>query len=171
MSTEENEKKESVWTEWWQALRKDRAGRAELRRCGTVAEAAFCEPFHSLRSRMRNPTNDLKLKRLGLVAVVLAHVDDDVSGEKNLAKMMAKPDGDKAIVSDVRFRQILRCDDQDLDELLRDLVRVIRQLNGAAPVEQLGWDLWKWNDDQTRREWALHYYERAPLERKSRHND
>lgn len=157
MSNEEKEIVESVWTRWWKMLQKDRGGRAELRRCGTVAEVAFCEPFHLLRRLKGNPDKDWELKRLGLVAAVLAHVEDD-AGERSFGTAMARLDGDKAVVSDSRFRQILRCGDQDTDELLRDLVRVLRQIKGVAPVGRLGEDLWWWNE-RTRRSWALDYYD------------
>lgn len=166
MSTEEKDKVESAWIRWWKALQEDRGGRAELRRCGTIEEAAFCEPFHLLRRMRGDPEKPWDLRRLGLIASVLAHVEEDAAGERSLAALMAEPDGDKAVVSDSRFRKILRCGDQDLDELLRDLIRVLQQVKGRAPVDRLGEDLWWWNEG-IRRTWAIHYFERALPERNS----
>ena len=41
-----------VWS-WWKNLNdEDRAGRAELRRCGTVVEVAFTAPYHRLLRRL-----------------------------------------------------------------------------------------------------------------------
>jgi CRISPR type I-E-associated protein CasB/Cse2 len=126
-----------------------------------VVEAAFVEPYHRLRRMMGNPNGEMELKRLGLIAVVLAHVDRDAPNDKSFAETMA--DGAKPIVSDVRFRQILRYRSQETDELLRDLVRVLRQVRGNAPIEKLAKDLWWWSD-QTRLRWALEYYDKAKPE-------
>ena len=161
--TDRSDDRKLVWMQWWKELQENRAGRAELRRCGTVVEAAFCGPFHHLRYLMKNPVGR-KLNHIGLIVAVLAHVDEDAPNDKSLAASMAQLEGEKAIVSDSRFRQILRCGDDDFDELLRDLVRVLRQLNGRAPIKQLGEDLWWWTD-RTRRQWAIDYYERAIPER------
>jgi CRISPR system Cascade subunit CasB len=132
-----------------------------------VAEAAFVAPYHLLRRMKGNPTAERDLRRLGLIAAVLAHVEEDAHGESSAAALMASTEGDKPVVSDSRFRQILRSDDQDLDELLRELVRVLKQIKGRAPVHRLGEDLWWWNE-KTRRDWALDYYERATPEKKAK---
>lgn len=155
----------SVWLSFWIRLKEDRGGRAQLARCGTVTEAAFCAPFHLLRRMKGNPTREMDLQKLGLIATVLAHVDlDEPSG--NLARLMASSQGDKAVVSDVRFRQLLRSEPGDLDERLAALMRVIRQLGRKAPVHRLAEDLWWWNE-KTKRQWALDYYEAAPQPEKS----
>lgn len=146
--------KPDAWKRWWLELQNDRGGRAELRRCATVTEAAFCAPYHLLRRMRGDPTDHWELARLGLIAVVLAHVDEDAPGT-SFAKLLAEPKGDKAVVSDARFRQLLRTD--DLDERLGDLVRVVRQTNRRAPVEKLAKDLWFWGE-RAKRQWALDYY-------------
>ena len=157
------EKSESVWKKWWQELQKDPGGRAELRRCGTVAEAAFCAPFHFLRRLKGNPTREIDLNKLALISVVLSHVKED-SGVLSLGAQMGEPSGDKALVSDTRFRQLLRAEESDFDERLAELVRVVHQLGQRASIDRLGEDLWWWND-RTRRRWALDYYERAPKQK------
>lgn len=163
MTTSEtsSERPPSVWRTWWERLQQDRGGRAELARCGTVTEAAFCAPFHLLRRMKGNPHAEIELKNLGLIAAVLSHIDVDDPGSGSLAKQMAMPQGDKAVVSDVRFRQILRSDASELDERLVALVRVLRQLGGKTSVHQLAKDLSWWNE-RTKRKWALDYYEHAP---------
>lgn len=159
------EKQQSTWSAWWERLKKDRGARAELRRCGSVAEVAFCPAFHELRRLRGNPSGERDLSRLGLIAGVLAHVEQD-AGSVSFAALLADPKGDKALVSDARFRQLLRADEAQFDERLTELVRVIHQLNRRAPVDRLARDLWWWND-RTRRQWALDYYERAPKPTKS----
>jgi CRISPR system Cascade subunit CasB len=108
-----------------------------------------------------NPQAEPELRNLGLIAAVLSHVDVDDPAGGSLAKQMATPQGDKAIVSDVRFRQLLRSDAGEVDERLVALVRVLRQLGGRASVHQLATDLSWWNE-RTKRKWALDYYEHAP---------
>ena len=97
---------------------------------------------------------------------MLAHVKRDAVEERSFAAAMARPEGDRALVSDVRFLQILRSDDQDIDHLMRDLLRVVRQLKGAAPVHRVGEDLWWWNE-WTRRRWAIDYFDRTSSDSRS----
>jgi CRISPR system Cascade subunit CasB len=131
-----------------------------------VTEAAFCAPFHLLRRMKGNPVTEIELKNLGLIAAVLSHVDTDDPSCGSLAKQMASSKGDKAVVSDVRFRQLLRSDAGELDERLVSLVRVLRQLGGKASVDRLATDLSWWNE-RTKRKWALDYYEHAPQPKKA----
>ncbi|MBI5510182.1 MAG: type I-E CRISPR-associated protein Cse2/CasB [Deltaproteobacteria bacterium] len=161
MSDPESARQPSIWQSWWKQLQENRGGRAELARCGTVAEAAFCAPFHLLRRRKGNPQAEIELNKLGLIAAVLAHVDKDDPDAGSLGKQMAAPQGDKAVVSDVRFRHLLRSNTTDWDERLVALVRVLRQLGGRASVDRLATDLWWWND-KTKQRWALDYYEAQP---------
>ncbi len=161
------EQKESLWRSWWRQLQTDRGGRAELRRCGNVAEAAFVEPYHLLRRMKGNPEGELDLQRLALIAAALAHVEEDHAQGGSLAAAMASPAGEKPIVSDSRFRQMLRTEEREFDDRLRELVRALRQLKGQANVDKLATDLWWWNE-KTRRRWALDYYERAAPEKKSK---
>jgi len=107
------------------------------------------------------PKGDVDLKRLGLIAAVLAHVDADDPGLGSLARQMATPKGDKAQVSDVRFRHLLRLEAHESDEMLVATARILRQLGGRASVDRLANDLFWWND-RTKRQWALEYYEHAP---------
>lgn len=154
------EKGAPIWRQWWETLQRDRAGRAELRRCSSISEAAFCAPYHLLRRMKGNPEGEFDLKRLGLIAAVLAHVTEDLSEKVSLGGLMATPQGEKPVVSDQRFRRLLRADAAEFDERLRDLFRVLHQLGGRAPIDRLANDLWWWND-RTRRQWALDYYELA----------
>lgn len=163
MSQAEKKGQASRWVEWWKELRDDRGARAELRRCSTVTEAVFCRGFHRLKRMMGgDDLSDFELRTLGLIAVVLSHVEID-SGEPAstaVGAAMAASAGDRPIVSDARFRQLLRTPPSGFDERLPDLVRVLRQMGRRAPVDRLAEDLRRWND-RTRRDWALGYYERV----------
>jgi len=157
------EREQSKWMAWWRNLiaPPGRAGRAELRRCGSVAEAAFCVQFHKLRwSAPVTASNEVELKKLALIAVVLSHVESNAEerGRGGVARAMAAASGDRPVVSEARFRQILRTEEEAFDERLADLVRIIRQLKRSAPVDRLAQDLWFWNE-RTRRRWALEYFD------------
>ncbi|HWV39782.1 MAG TPA: type I-E CRISPR-associated protein Cse2/CasB [Vulgatibacter sp.] len=163
MSQTDEKKKESPWVEWWKELREDRGARAELRRCSTVSEAVFCKGFHRLKKmKGGEKPNDFQLRTLALIAVVLSHVEIDTEedGPKSMGAAMAGPEADRPIVSDVRFRQILRTPPGSFDERLPDLVRVLRQMKRRAPVDRLAEDLQRWGD-KIRRQWAVDYYERV----------
>ena len=161
-----SEQHSSIWR-WWKSLcDEDRAGRAELRRCANVAEVAFTAPYHRLLRWLGSRLAEGDARRVAAIAAALAHVESEPGDGASFAKRMAKPkgDGQTSVVSDARFRHLLRNDDPD--EMMRELVRVIRQLDREAPVEALFRDLMIW-DERTRMRWARDYYEAAPAAKKS----
>jgi CRISPR system Cascade subunit CasB len=154
-------RRSSIWR-WWKSLGdEDRAGRAELRRCATAAEAAFTAPYHRLLLWLGSRLGEGDARRVAAIAAVLAHVEKEPAAEVSLARAMGTPrsEGMGPVVSDTRFRHLLRNDDPD--ELMRELVRVIRQLGAIAAVEPLFQDLMRW-DERTRIRWARDYYGAAP---------
>jgi CRISPR system Cascade subunit CasB len=160
------EEHSSIWR-WWKSLGvEDRAGRAELRRCATVAEVAFTEPYHRLLRWLGSRLNEGDARRVAAIAAVLAHVESEPDDGGSLARRMGKPtrEGQASVVSDARFRHLVR--NEDPDEMMRELVRVVRQLDRMAPVEALFHDLMTW-DERTRMRWARDYYEAAPPAKKS----
>lgn len=139
----------------------DRAGRAELRRCATAAEVAFTASYHRLLRWLGSRLGEGDARRVAALAAVLAHVDREPDGDVHIARRMGQPkgEGQGAIISDSRFRHLLR--GEDPDELMRELIRIVRQLDRVAPVESLFQDLMRW-DEKTRMRWARAYYEAAP---------
>ena len=159
------EHRSSIWS-WWKSLTdEDRAGRAELRRCGTVAEVAFTAPYHRLLQRLGSRLGEGDARRVAAIAAVLSHVDAEPASGASLAKLMGaeKGEGQGPVVSDSRFRHLIR--NEEPDELLRELVRVVRQLDRVAPVDSLSHDLMHWNE-KNRMRWARDYYEAAPVAKK-----
>jgi CRISPR system Cascade subunit CasB len=159
--TPAGEPRSSVW-HWWKHLaQEDRGGRAELRQCGTAAEVAFCAAYHRLLQRLGSRLGERDAQRVAVLAAVLAHVDEEPVDEASFARRMGTPkrEGVGSLVSDARFRQLLRTDDPD--ELLRDLGRFVRQLDRRASVEPLFRDVMRW-DEPTRMRWARDFYEAAP---------
>jgi CRISPR system Cascade subunit CasB len=158
VTSEPEEPRSTAWR-WWKSLgEEDRAGRAELRRCATVAEVAFTAPYHRLLQRLGSRLGGGDARRVALLAAVLAHVEDEPAGLASLPRRMGTPKSERQgpVVSDARFRHLLR--NQEPDDLLREVVRVVRQLDRTAAVDALFRDLMKW-DEPTRMRWAREFYE------------
>jgi len=147
--------------QWWEGL-KDRTGdRALLRRCRSALEVAACPYFHHLYRALQGLGYG-NGPQLAPAAAVLAHVRRrPEGGERSLARMMAspRPGTERPRVSGLRFRRILVLDNRD--DLLMSLVRVVRLLDGAAPVAGLANDIYFWGDAVKER-WAYEYYAAAP---------
>jgi CRISPR system Cascade subunit CasB len=169
--------------QWWREFDPERRGsvgrtggslrgdQAELRRCGSTSEVIFCAGFQRLWGRLAGQMGDTEAKRargaswLAVVAGVLAHVEED-DPSVQFARQLATPKAGDATVSDLRFRRLLRADGPD--ELLRQLGRAVHLLGGRANVADLAWSVHRIcteHDEQTKRHWALNYYESAPLKK------
>ncbi len=148
---------ETPWQRWWRALQERRGDRASLRRCRSVLDVALEPAFHDLLKRLGSRLKEVDRDRVAAVAAILAHVEKDEPAW-SIAELMARPKGDKPVVSDARFRRLLRLESPD--ELMHELVRVIGMLGGEAPVAPLASDLARWGDP-IRKRWALAYYEKA----------
>jgi CRISPR system Cascade subunit CasB len=161
------EQRSSVWR-WWKNLGEgDRGGRAELRRCGTVAEVAFTAPYHRLLRQLGSRLGEGDARRVAALAVVLAHVEDEpADGSASFARRMGTPkgEGQGPLVSDSRFRHLLR--NEEPDEVMREMIRVVRQLDRKATVDPLFRDLMSW-DERTRMRWAFDYFDAASAPKKS----
>lgn len=155
----------SIWG-WWKGLDEDRAGRAELRLCATVEEVAFTAPYHRLLRRLGSRLREGDARRVAAAAAVIANVDVEPAARATLARQMGSPRGAEggSVVSDARFRHLIRS--EDAEDLMRELIRVVRQVGRAAAVEPLFLDLVRW-DEATRIRWARDYYEAAPDPKKS----
>jgi CRISPR system Cascade subunit CasB len=156
MSTDEKQSLErSTWL-WWHDLQERRRGdRAALRRCATTTEIMLHPAFHRL---VQNVDDRQRLEQLACAVGVLVHVETDGGGD-SFARTMAEPKGEKATVSGLRFRRVLRADSPD--EVLGELRRAVQLTGRTAPVSALARDLSRWNDD-VRKRWAFAYYENAP---------
>lgn len=155
---EPEEPRSTAW-KWWRSLDEhDRGGRAELRRCGTTAEVAFTAAYHRLLQRLGSRLGEGDARRVAMLAGMLAHVEREPTVPASLARRMGTPKGEGLgpVVSDARFRHLLRS--QDPDDLVREVVRIVRQLDRTASVDQLFHDLMRW-DEPTRLRWARDYYE------------
>ncbi len=163
-STPEAEQRSSIWR-WWKSLDEDRAGRAELRRCGTPAEVAFTPSYHALLRRLGSRLGEGDARRVAAVAGILSHVEREPAQDVSLARQMGTPKTavQGPAIGDSHFRHILR--EEDAEVLMRELIRAVRQLDRCAAVDRLFKDLMSWNE-RTRIRWAQDFYEAAPLPEK-----
>ncbi|RJP18664.1 MAG: type I-E CRISPR-associated protein Cse2/CasB [Deltaproteobacteria bacterium] len=147
---------------WWGDLEINRADRATLRRCRSAGEVALHPAYHRLRRALRG-SNSVNSEALAVVAGLLAHVRVDNPGLEFPAQM-ARPKGEGrgAAVSGLRFRRLLRIEQRE--DLLGPIIRVVALLGGKANVASLADSVYWWNEN-TRKRWALAYYENAPEEK------
>ena len=151
---------ESTWKRWWSELAHHKGDRAQLRRCQTVLDVALTPAFHTVLKRLGSKLNEKDRDRAALVVGVLAHVEQDLSVH-SFGKAMWGVGNDEPTVSDLRFRRLLRLDEPN--ELLRELKRAVRQVDGSAPINSLANDLMRWGD-KAKKDWAFAYYENAKLQ-------
>jgi CRISPR system Cascade subunit CasB len=124
-----------------------------------VSEVAFVAPYHRLLRWLGSRLGEGDARKVAAVAAVLAHVEREPADGASLARRMGShAAGRGPVVSDARFRHLIRSDQPE--ELMRELVRVVRQLDRTAAVDPLFKDLVRW-DDETRMRWARDYYEAA----------
>ncbi len=146
---------------WWQSLDDNRGDRAELRRCGTLAEVAFNPSYHRLRQTVCR-YGAVRDDGLALIVGLAARVKSNTAAH-TIAEQMAtgKTDG-SARVSGLRFRRLLKAKGQE--ELFISLGRVIALLGGGVNLQSLAQSGYFWNDI-TRKQWAFDYYSKAPSEK------
>lgn len=148
--------------QWWRELVDDqhKGARAKLKRCKTPEEALL----NSDQIRLKQKTSDQHINGLEIIANLLANIDNEGATSKRLAEQMVTPIKGKKnpIVSEIRFRRLLKCDTRE--ELHPQLLRVIKILGNQSSVINV-YDLIEsihyWGDDRKRR-WAEDYYGNLP---------
>ena len=151
----------SALVEWWGGLERARGARAALRRCRSAQEIAFVPAFHRLRHDLSRIA-PVDAEKLAVVAGILSHVrKNDYS--LRFAQQMAtsKDGGDRARVSGLRFRRLLKIEGRD--DLYGAIVRIVRLLDGSVNIASLADGVYWWNE-RTKNNWAFDYYDRAPEE-------
>lgn len=150
--------------EWWKDLQapKKSGPRAALRRArnpDTVAtHPEYFELFRNLsNSELPGYIKNRLSYRLPLVAGVLSHIREDEPGRSMAAKMGSseKQGTDRPVVSDLRFRRLLRTEDDN--EMYLMMIRMIRMLDNKANVKDAAISVFTW-DEKTRKKWASRYY-------------
>lgn len=172
---------------WWQGMNlppkelKDKhispaptSYRAQLRRCESVDSAMFTEGFRALWLKLSDEITegdyaDQQMETWAVISALLVHVRKDTK-QKFAFQAGRKTDGDKSVVSELRFSQLQNS--KTPDEFLRRMRRILKQINGEVSVEELSNDIEQWffehNQFRPRKaekrisvRWAMDYYRAA----------
>lgn len=162
--------------QWHETLQERRGLRASLRRSKTVNEACLSEGFRSLLMQTHTlwkiDGQEWRFTALAVTAVLAAHVKS-VDERQTFATQLGQKTNNNPVMSELRFSRLSAV--KSPDELLRQLLRAVRLLNGAVNLSSLAEDIFHWcreNDElrnHIRRQqrptefirirWALEYYQ------------
>lgn len=161
---------------WHEDLQEKRGERASLRRSVTVNDACLSEGLRSLLMQTHTlwkiAGQEWRFTALALTAAVAANVKT-IDVRQTFAAQLGQMTGNTPVMSERRFTRLLAV--KTPDELLRQLRRAVKLLNGAVNLMSLAEDIFRWcqeNDDllnHHRRQqrpteflrirWALDYYQ------------
>ncbi len=155
---------------WWKGLEDDKGERAVLRRAVSLTGIMLSPAFHRLLNDLRRAgfgVSESRYPKLAAIAGLAACIRNDDSGK--LATSMGTPrsGGGKAVVSELRMRRVLACN--DIDELYTLLRRALALLDNQASLADLAATLWNWvpmdekRPNDPRRQMAYDYYAVASL--------
>lgn len=153
---------------WWRGLDDNRGARAALRRAKTP-QAVFIAPAFqrgivALLAREGIALSPQDQERLALGLGVLVHVKPPEKGRTEGAPPhfagLLKPEKGQESTRDPRMRKLLTLKGQEAEALFLMLRRLVKYLEGNAPVGASWRSLLRgacfW--DETRRQWAMEYY-------------
>lgn len=161
---------------WHEELQEKRGLRASLRRSKTVNEACLSEGFRSLlmqtHTLWKRESEEWRFTALAITAAVAAHVKS-IDERQKFAAQLGQMTGNNQVMSELRFSRLSAV--KTPDELLRQLLRAVRLLNGVVNLPSLADDVFHWcreHDEllnHIRRQqqptefirirWALEYYQ------------
>jgi CRISPR system Cascade subunit CasB len=152
--------------------------RARLKRCETAEAAMMTEGFRALWFNLpegitKTPDRNKTAKNMECWATIAAALADVAPGEPSKGIAFAagqKSDGDKPIVSELRFAQLQAADNPA--DLLTRLRRILKQIKGQVSPESLIRDIKQWFDEhyapfprsaenRIAVRWAMDYYRAA----------
>lgn len=162
--------------QWHAGLQEKRGLRASLRHSKTVTDACLSEGFRSLLMQTHTlwkiDGQEWRFTALGITAALAAHVKS-IDERQTFAAQLGQMTGNNPVMSELRFSRLSAV--KTPDELLRQLLRAVRLLNGAVNLPSLAEDVFHWcreNDEwlnHIRRQqrptefirvrWALEYYQ------------
>ncbi|BCX83022.1 CRISPR system Cascade subunit CasB [Methylomarinovum caldicuralii] len=156
----------NVLREWWLALADNRGDRAELRRARSADDAVLIPSTVQLVTRLRD--TDVAqhrgwIERIPPIAGLAAHLDPDarhaiLEDATPLPERMARLKGDRPVVSELRFRRLLRTPRHDL---YRPMIRILALLDHQANLFELAESLFWWGPG-IQKQWAFAYFPKLP---------
>lgn len=126
---------------WWKQLQNDKGHRAQLKRCGSPADALLHQETYQL---MQILPNWASAEASGTIAGILAHIESNNSSPLGSA-LAGKKDG-RILFSETRFRQLLSC--RDWDELYTTLRRAVGILNGNVHFFSIVDVILQWDENE-----------------------
>lgn len=157
----------TILRNWWQELKNNKGEKAALKRADSLTEVVFCPAYHRFLRTLRNEgysVSESRYSKLAAIAGLSARIKQDIPGAFG-AQMGALKPGDKPILSELRVRRVLACD--DLEELYMLLRRALGILGGNASLSGLASTIWQWESlsekrpYDSRRQMAYDYYAAA----------
>jgi CRISPR system Cascade subunit CasB len=154
----------AAYLRWWHGLQSPQAGgsqraaRAQLKRCHSVAAVALEPAFQQLYQQLRAAYGGqdwppFQQDRLAALAALGAHVQsaNDLAFPKAASQ---GGEGGTAPLSPLRFRRLLDAD--DIESLFVGLRRALPLIGHTLSPSQLAKDVFEWGDGVKRR-WAYAY--------------
>ncbi|KNC11914.1 transposase [Klebsiella sp. RIT-PI-d] len=161
---------------WHETLQEKRGLRASLRRSKTVNDACMSEGYRSLLMQTHTlwkiEGQEWRFTALALTAALAAHVKS-IDERQKFAAQLGQTTGNNPVMSELRFSRLSAV--KTPDQLLRQLLRAVRLLNGSVNLPSLADDIFQWcreNDELLthirrhqrptefiRIRWALEYYQ------------
>lgn len=174
---------ETILTRWWQSMMlsseelknhniapASSGAKAQLKRCTSVDAAVLSEGFRALWQSMSLEVTEqfspADFERWATIAAILVHVQKD-SDIKLAVAAGRHGDGDKSVVSEMRFAQLQSA--KNADEFLRRLRRILKQVKGEVSIIRLAKDIEQWfieqhsfrprkAENRISVQWAMDYY-------------
>jgi len=162
----------AIAAEWWRGLQRttgdgkpnpgaDPGALARLRRCATPIEALTESATIQLCRRLGGKADHFRrVESIATLAILLSHVRDDLKASTLGAMLGATREGEMAVMSDLRLRQLMAA--RDAQELLRGLREALSLLGGQAPVEDLAGLVLNWfhptHGERTRTRFLFAYH-------------
>ena len=143
--------------DWREKLEDDRASRAVLRRCATLDAVTLSDAYQRFYRYMLAcgwPENSSEWQRdkLAAIAGLVAHVRKEDT--QRLPIRMSELKGDRPLVSEIRFRDLLKV--ETTDDLFTSLRRILPLIDYQADIRQLAHDVYWWNHD-IKKQWVYSY--------------
>jgi CRISPR system Cascade subunit CasB len=161
----------------WQDLQKYNGARAELRRCKAPVDVMMNPLFQRYCSRMKPLMGGSHgwEERFAMIVGLVSHLKRDdaatvlaspAEGKDSYIEYFIAPlaslNGDRPIVSELRFRRLLQ---RELEDLYPALIRTLRMVDGRSNLYGLAESVFYWGDNMKKR-WAFAYFPKLP-EKKS----
>ncbi|WP_078130272.1 type I-E CRISPR-associated protein Cse2/CasB [Leptospira alexanderi] len=154
---ENKEKYNEIIINWWTDLRSRTGDRAALRRCSNGLDTLLIPYTHRLISKLFQEGFQFFPDKIGPIAGILSHIEED-SPSVPFARSMARKEGEKPVINEIRFRKILQYSDILSEELFyQNMIRIVKNLKKKANLSDLSLSIYSWNQ-KTKKDWAYDYY-------------